>query len=355
MKKMLTLALSLAMTLSLAACSNPSNAPAPSNPDNSAAPATSSAASESYVIRIGHGYTADHPVNLAIEKMAEDVSAKTDGRVTFDIYPNAELGNESVMTEMIQNGTLEMGIMSSSTISGFEPTLQAFDLPYLFANFDVAYEVLDGEAGEVVSQNVLNNAGMRNLAYWENDYRDFSNNVRPITCPEDLAGIKMRVPSMPMLTTWLDSIGCIPTTIPGNEIYSSLQQKIVDGQENGPIMTYVGGYYEELTYFSMTNHVYGGALCLINEMYWQSLPQDIQSALSECAISARDYERELNATIRQDCIDKMEEAGVKINYLSDEQIAVFQESAKIVYPSIEETIGSDLYNLVLAKVEEASK
>lgn len=212
MKKLFALLLALAMVLSLAACGEDAA-------DNGGEGGDTA---ETYTIRIAHGYTADHPVNLAVEKMAEDVAAATDGRVTFDIYPNAEIGNESVMTEMIQNGTLEMGIMSSSTISGFEPTLQAFDLPYLFSDFDVAYEVLDGEAGDVVSANILNNAGMRNLAYWENDYRDFSNNVRPITCPEDLKGIKMRVPAMPMLTTWLESIGCIPTTIPGNEIYSSL-------------------------------------------------------------------------------------------------------------------------------------
>lgn len=345
MKKLFALLLASTLALSLTACGVQKQA--------EKSPAEETA--DTYILKIGHGYTADHPVNQAVQKMADDVTAATNGRVTFEIYPDAQLGNESVMTEMIQNGTLEMGIMSSSTISGFEPTLQAFDLPYLFANFDIAYEVLDGEAGDTVSANILNNAGMRNLAFWENDYRDFSNNIKPITCPEDLKGIKMRVPSMPMLTTWLESIGCIPTTIPGNEIYSSLQQGIVDGQENGPIMTYVGGYYEELTYFSMTNHVYGGACCLINESFYQSLPEDIQNVLAECAITARDYEREQNASIRQDCIDKMVEAGIEVNYLTDEQIAVFQESAKTVYPSIEQTIGTDLYNLVLQKVEEASK
>lgn len=353
MKKLLALALTLATSLSLAACGTPQNPGSAGGSTGGNSAADPDTQEQTYVINIAHGYTADHPVNLAVQKMAEDVGAKTNGRVTFNIHPDATLGNETVMTEMIQNGTLEMGIMSSSTISGFEVTLQAFDLPYLFADFDIAYQVLDGEAGDVVSDNILNHAGIRNLAYWENDYRDFSNNVRPITAPEDLAGIKMRVPSMPMLTTWLESIGCIPTTIPGNEIYSSLQQRIVDGQENGPIMTYVGGYYEELTYFSMTNHVYGGACCLINENFWQSLPEDIQNALAECAVSARDYERELNAEIRQECIDNMTAAGVQINYLTDEQIAVFQESAKTVYPSIEETIGSDLYNLVLEKVAEA--
>lgn len=348
MKKQIALLLATAMLLVFSACGTEGG--------GQSADIESSGEDEvNYVIKIGHGYTADHPVNLAVQKMAEEVGEKTEGRVTFDIYPNAELGNETVMTEMIQNGTMEMGIMSSSTISGFEPTLQTFDLPYLFADFDVAYEVLDGEVGDIVSQNVLDHAGMRNLAYWENDYRDFSNNIRPITCPEDLAGIKMRVPSMPMLTTWLDGIGCIPTTIPGNEVYSSLQQGIVDGQENGAIMTYMGGYYEELTYFSMTHHVYGGAMCLVNESFWQSLPSDIQQVLAECAVSARDYERELNAEIRQDCIDKMEAAGIQINYLSDEEMAAFQESAKTVYPSIEETIGTELYNLVLQKVAEAEE
>lgn len=120
-------------------------------------------------------------------------------------------------------------------------------------------------------------------------------------------------------------------------------------------MTYVGGYYEELAYFSMTNHVYGGACCLVNETFYQSLPEDIQQVLAECAISARDYEREQNATIRQECVDKMIEAGVQVNYLSEDEIAVFQESAKTVYSSIEETIGTDLYELVLQKVEEAAK
>ena len=350
MKKKIAFLLSAVLMFSLSACGQPtgpsSTSNTPENPDNQAE-------GQTYVIKIGHGYTADHPINMAIEKMAEDVAEMTNDRVTFEVFPDAQLGNETVMTEMIQNGTLEMGIMSSSTISGFEATLQAFDLPYLFADYDIAYAVLDGEAGDVVSENVLNHAGMRNLAYWENDYRDFSNNVRPITKPEDLAGIKMRVPSMPMLTSWLELVGCIPTTIPGNEIYSSLQQGIVDGQENGPIMTYVGGYYEELEYFSMTNHVYGAACCLINENFWQSLPEDIQNALAECAVTARDYQRELNAEIRQDCIDKMEEAGVVINYLDDDQVAAFQESARQVYPTIEETIGTDLYNLVLDKVAEA--
>lgn len=349
MKKSLAFLLSLILAFSLVACGSTGGEAGGETPTGG----EETPEAQTYTIKIGHGYTADHPVNLAIEEMGRLLDEKTGGAVKFEIYPDAQLGNETVMTEMIQNGTLEMGIMSSSTISGFEPTLQAFDLPYLFADFDVAYTVLDGAAGDAVTANILKNAGMRNLAYWENDYRDFSNNIKPITTPEDLKGIKMRVPSMPMLTTWLEGIGCIPTTIPGNEIYSSLQQKIVDGQENGPIMTYVGGYYEELKYFSMTNHVYGGACCLVNEQYWQSLPAEIQSALAECAVLARDYERQLNAEIRQDCVDKMIEAGVEVNYLDADQIAVFQESAKQVYPSIEATIGTDLYNLVLAEVAAA--
>lgn len=357
-KLALGLTLTLMLGLFLTACGSP-GAGGSTGPGSSAAVkgGTSSAGEAqqaTYTIRIGHGYPADHPVNLAVKKMVEEVETKTQGRVKFEIHPNAELGNESAMSEMIQNGTLQMGVMSTSTISGFEPTVQLFDLPYLFPSTAVAYKVLDGKVGDMVSANMLSHAHMQNLAYYENDYRDFFNNVRPIQTPDDLKGIKMRVPAMPMLTNWLKKIGCLPTTIPGNEVYSSLQQGIVDGLENGPIMTYLGGYYECVKYYSVTDHVYGAAMVLINEDYWKSLPQDIQKILSDAAYSSRVYEREQNASIRQSCIDKMEKTGIKVNYLTDEQVAVFQKSAKdAVYSDIKNVVGTDLYNGAMDAVAEA--
>lgn len=236
-------------------------------------------------------------------------------------------------------------------MSAFEPSLQIFDFPYLFPDYESAYKVLDGEIGQKIGEKLLPK-DMRVLVYLENDYRNFSNNNKPIVQVDDLKGLKIRVPETPILIEWLKDIGAAPTPIAYNELYSSLQTKVVDGQDNGVLLTYTAKYYEVQDYYSLTKHIYAPAPLLINETFWQSLPQDIQKIIQEAAVEMREYQRELDRENSAKFLKEMETAGLTVNEISPENLKGFVKSTESVYRKFQEKVDNDILNQILAETRK---
>lgn len=297
-------------------------------------------------INLAHGGDQVHPWNTAAKKFAEEVRKESAGEIDVRIYTAGQMGSDREMLESTQSGSLQMSAISTMAMSGFEPTMQIFDLPYLLPDYATAYRVLDGEIGETIA-NTLVKKGVRNLAYWENDYRQLSNSKKPITSVEDVAGLKIRVPETPILIGWLESLKAIPTPIAYTELYTSLQQRVVDGQDNGIFLMHSAKYYEVQDYYTLTNHIYAPVAFMINERFYQKLSPQHQKIIKTAAENARDFQRRLSAEIRTARLNEMKEAGLKVTELSPQAQASFRESSQPVYEKMKSVVDQQLLKQIL--------
>lgn len=308
--------------------------------------ATPALAAKTITINLAHGGDPVHPWNTASQQFAKEVAEESGGAIDVRIYTAGQMGGDREMLESTQSGALQMSAISTMAMSGFEPSMQIFDLPYLMSTYKVAYQVLDGEIGEKVAGALLKK-GVRNLAYWENDYRQLSNSKRPINSVDDVAGLKIRVPETPILIGWLEGLKAIPTPIAYTELYTSLQQGVVDGQDNGIFLMHSAKYYEVQDYYTLTNHIYAPVAFLVNERFFQKLSPEHQQIIKIAAVHARDFQRELSGELRASRLAEMKEAGLKVNELSPEAVEEFRESAKPVYEKMKSSVDQQLVGQIL--------
>ncbi|MDW7677998.1 MAG: TRAP transporter substrate-binding protein, partial [Bacillota bacterium] len=303
-KKSLVLLLALVFlsVFALAGCSP--GAPAAPEPAADAPAADAPAAPEpsaeaEYVIRVGHTNAPDHYYQWGLEYFAERVAEKTDGRVEILVFPADQLGGQRQEVEGLMIGTHDMVLVSTMVLSNFEPAIGAFDLPFLFSNREHAFKVLDGEIGDEVAAK-FEDQGIKLLAYWENGYRYITNSVRPIVVPEDVRGLKIRVPESPVFLSTFTAMGAAATPMAFGEVFSALQLGTVDGQENPAGHVIHNAFYEVQDYISLTGHFYTAQPLAMSKDLYDSLPADIQQAIVEAAIEARDYERQLSVESEED-------------------------------------------------------
>ena len=301
-------------------------------------------------IRLAHGGDPVHPWNSAAEKFAEQVKEESNGEIEVQIFTAGQMGSDREMLESTQSGALEMSVISTMAMSGFEPYLQIFDLPYLFPDYESAYSILDGEIGNKVSEKLVSK-GLRNMAYWENDFRQLSNSTKVIDSIDDLNGMKIRVPETPILISWLENLNAVPTPIAYTELYTSLQQGIVEGQDNGIFLSHSAKYYEVQDYYTLTNHIYAPAAFLINESFYQGLTDKHKEIIEKATTDARDYQRQLNADLRDERLQEMKDAGLQVTELSAEALEEFRTSAKEVYEDMKDVIDYDLLQEILAQTK----
>jgi len=302
-------------------------------------------------LTLGHPTQRDSTWHAAAVKFKELVEKRTDNRVKINIFPAGELGNERELAEQLQSRAIDLTLVSTMTMSSFEPSVQIFDFPYLFPTHEKAYAVLDGKVGNLVAE-ILKKKNFHVLAYMENEYRGISNSKRPVNVPADLKGMKMRVPEAPVLAKWLESLGSAPTPIPSTELYTALQTGIVDGQDNGIILTYSHKVASVQKYYSITNHIYGNLPIFINEQRWQSLPPDIQDIIQKAAYETRDYERKISAEYRAKYLAEMKKMGVIVNDITPENMKLFIQSARVLYPSFKKMVDPAVYDAAMEAIKD---
>ena len=178
---------------------------------------------QDYTFKFAHILTTDTPAHMAAEFLAETVAEKSEGKIAIEIFPGGQLGNDTEIVEQIQVGAAHMGIPPTAKLGQFEPRMQLFDLPYIFPTPDAAYAVLDGEIGSELLAT-LDGQGLYGAAYWESGFKQLTNNIRPIATPEDLAGIKMRTMSSPLIIEQYETWGANPIPIAFAEVYNALEQ-----------------------------------------------------------------------------------------------------------------------------------
>lgn len=294
------------------------------------------------------------PHYKAAEAWAEKLEEESAGNIKLKVFPDGQLGGEREMFEAVQNGSLDVGIISSSVYSSFEPKLSVLDIPFLVSDFDEAEKLMEGPVGEELDKLLLNK-GIRNLAWAHNDFRVITNNKQPISKPEDLSDVKMRVPESKVLADWYKEMGTMAVPMPFPDIYTALQQKVVDGQDNGPILSFAAKFFEHQQYLTVSNHQYSPAGFFFSEAVWETLSADQQEILQSTALEAAEVEKQAIREFNETAIKSMEEAGVETTYLEGEAIQAFQATTEPFLDDIREIAGDELMDLVLKEAEYESQ
>ncbi|WP_434399660.1 DctP family TRAP transporter solute-binding subunit [Planococcus sp. 11815] len=337
MKKLTGLIL-LMLVLILAACGRP---------DSGSSSGDEGGDGETYTIRLAHLVPEEQSSHVAAVDFKEKLESESDGRITVELYPNGQLyGSDREAIEAVQLGNIEMTIPAVAAMASFNEKFQVFDLPFLFNNNEAAYKALDGELGQELMADLESN-GLKGLVFGENGFRHVSNNEGPIEKPEDMEGLKMRTLESPLHTDTFNAFGANASPFAFGELYTALQQGTYDAMDCPISLYYTNKFYEVQDYLTLTGHVYAATSLLMNDDFYNSLPEDLQELLMEASEEFRDQQRELAQQQDTEFMEQLEAEGMQINDLTDEQRDAFREAAAPVYEKYEGQIGKDLIDRAL--------
>jgi tripartite ATP-independent transporter DctP family solute receptor len=295
-------------------------------------------------LKLGHAVAVEHPYHLGAIKFSELVAQKTKNRVKIDVYPSTQLGNERDMVEGLQLGTIDLVVTSTGPLGGFVPKIFVVDLPFLFRDRDHAYKVLDGPIGKDLF-DAFSPKGIKGLAFWENGFRQITNNVRPIEKPEDLKGIKIRTMENKVHLASFRAFGASPTPMAWSEVYTALQQKTIDAQENPIAIIYHQKIAEVQKFLALTGHFYSPTPLLMSLKVFNSLPKDFQKIFEDTAIECATYERNLLRDSEAKQIAELKTKGMQVTTPNKKP---FQDAAASVYKEFEAQFGKETIDKIIA-------
>lgn len=286
-------------------------------------------------LKLAHGLDINHPVHQGMEYMGELVREKSGGRMNIEIYPSGQLGSERQCLELLQIGSLGMTKVSASVMENFAPNLKVFSLPYIFRDKAHAFAVLDGPIGkDLLVQS--DQFWLRGLTYFDAGYRSFYTKNKPINAPSDLKGLKIRVQESQTSMNMIRAMGGSPTPISWGELYTALQQGVVDGAENNPPSFYLSRHYEVCKYYTLNEHTSVPDILVIGTVAWNRLTPQEQQWLQEAADEATDYQRKLWAEAEAEALTEVKKAGVEVTYPAKEPFAKGVQSLYESYKSDKE-------------------
>jgi len=263
------------------------------------------------VLKLAHGLNTDHPVHKAMLFMAEKVKEKSAGKMRVDVYPSEQLGSERECIERLQIGGLAMTKTSSSPMESFVEKIKVLGLPYLFRDSGHYWKVLKGPIGkELLSAG--ESKGLKGVCFYDAGARSFYTAKKQIKTPADLAGMKIRVQKSPMAQEMVKTMGGNPTPIDWGELYTSLQQGVVDGAENNPPSLNTSRHYEICKYYSLDEHTRPPDMVLISTVVWSKLTAEQQEILQQAADESVEFQRKLWKEFVAESLDIVTAAGVTI-------------------------------------------
>lgn len=303
-------------------------------------------------IKFTNGVNEDHPVGAGVKKMQEVLAAKTGGKLKIVAFWGGAAGGDLPATQALRAGTQEMVCTSTSPLVGIVKELGAFDLPFLFANEKEADAVLDGPAGQYFNKK-LEEAGLVNLAYWENGFRNLTNSKRAVAKAEDFEGVKVRVMQNNIFLDTFKTLGTNAVPMAFGEVFTALETKTIDGQENPFVTIDTSKFYEVQKYLSVTRHAYTPFLILYSKKLWDGLSPQEQAVLREAAIEGQKVQR---ATIRAQsdkALAALKAKGMTVNEITPAEQKRMFDKVKPVYDKNVPTIGSEAVTQVLDALKKA--
>ena len=276
-------------------------------------------------------------------KFAELVAEKTDGKVEVKVFPNEQLsgGNQSKGVEMLKSGGIDISYHSNIIYSVLDERFGVISLPWLLADEAAADEKLEGEGGKAIN-DLLKEHNIVGLGYGENGFRQLTNSKKEIKTPADISGSKIRVPGMKMYISLFQSLGADPISMNFSEVFTSLQQGAIDGQENPLDVIDTSKLYEVQKYMSMWNYSYDAIILGMNQDKFDSLDEATQTALVEAGKEASEYQKQVNRESAESQLKKFEEKGMTITPVEDIDVEGFKALAEETYTEYEPIIGKEL-------------
>jgi len=299
-------------------------------------------------IKIAHGLDQTHPVHLAMVYMSERVAEKSNGKIQMTVYPSQQLGTERECLELLQIGSLGMTKVSSSVLEGFAPLYKVFSLPFIFESEEHKFKVFESELGKELlasPQKYL----LKGLCFYDAGSRSFYTKNKPVMSPDDLTGLKIRVQESATSVKMVNALGGSATPIAWGELYTALQQGVVDGAENNPPSFFTSRHYEVCKFFSLDEHTSVPDVLLISSVLWNSLTDEEKRWIQEAADESYKYQKKLWKEATEEALKKVQKAGVEIFYPDK---STFQ---KKVVPLIDEFKSEpEVYELV-QKIKNLNK
>ena len=308
--------------------------------------ATSGIAAD-FVMKVSHVVSDSTPKGKAAAFLEKRIEELTAGKIDVQVFPNSQLYGDGEEMKALVMDNVQLIMPSLSKFTSIAPEMQLFDLPFLFKDKDHLYKVMDGEVGNILKSKIDAKKQMIALDYWDAGFKHFSTNAKPIVLPEDAAGHKYRIQSSKVLEAQFKAIGGNPQVLPFSEVYSALQQGVVDGTENPLSNFYTKKFHEVQSSLTLSQHGYLGYLVVMNEQFWNKLPKDLQANVAQAMKEATKLEREESAkedALMMESLTKYAKDTNKLQIieLTDAQKQEWKKSMSVVYPQFYDVIGEDL-------------
>ncbi len=326
----------------LCGCGGAASGSAPSG--NAAATADAASGSgEPIVLKIGVSTGENDPRNVAARSFAEEIKEKTNGAVTAEIYDSGSLGADAALIGALalNDGSVDVVISDASNFSDYEPSMAVSAMPFLFEDFDTAWEFMDSDIEASAEEKLLDD-NIRVLTHYCNGFRCVTNSIHPIETPDDMEGLLIRTPQNPVIMATMTELGANPQPLDFSELYDALKAGNYDAQENPIPVIYNNNLYEVQKYLSVTNHIYSGMCFAISEAVWKKLTPEQQEIVKNAAEASAKLDRESNRAQTEELIASLEEAGMEIN---EPELGPFKDATASVLEKQKDTLGDLLPRL----------
>jgi tripartite ATP-independent transporter DctP family solute receptor len=293
-----------------------------------------------------------HPIVVGMEKFKELVEAKSGGKIKVNLFPGGALGSDQANVAALQGGTLEMVSMNSGILANQVKEFAIFDFPFMFGGETEADAVLDGAFGHKMHA-MLADKGLIGLTYFELGFRQITNSKRPITKVEDLEGLKLRVIPNPINVDWVKALGANPTPLPFPEVYSAMEQRAIDGQENPETVIAANKFYEVQKHIVISNHQYNPQSILISKKFWDGLNSEQQKWVAQAAEEAARFQRGQARGAVATAVDTLKKNGMQVTAFSPVELAKLRDKLRPVTAKYGVTVGQELVKELQADLEKA--
>jgi len=273
-----------------------------------AAPRLAGAQQAQWTYKYANNLPETHPMNIRAREMAAAIKQETNGRFDLQIFPNSQLGSDTDTLSQIRSGGVEFFTLSGLILSTLVPAASINGMGFAFPDYDTVWKAMDGDLGAYIRAQIAKANLIAMEKIWDNGFRQTTTSTKPVQMPDDFRGMKLRVPVSPLWTSMFKALDASPASINFNEVYSALQTRVVDGQENPLAIISTAKLYEVQKYCSLTNHMWDGFWFLANRRAWEALPDDVRGVVAKhvnaAGVRERDDVAKLNATLQQDLAAK---------------------------------------------------
>jgi tripartite ATP-independent transporter DctP family solute receptor len=305
--------------------------------------ATSPAMAQQIKARMGHVFAANSSMDQATQEFAKLVGERTNGKIEITVFPASQLGGEQAQARELSRGSLELALLNPGSLAGMNPLLDIHYLPYIASDFKQVDKIFYNPKGvlQTTLRETLAKSNIETLGYFELEFRAVTNSNRPVETPADMKGLKLRVPGSAAIKGFFEEAGSQVVVMPFPELFTALQQKSVDGQDNGASITYESRLFETQKYMTLTNHVYAMGTVASSSKFWAKLSEAEKKVLLDTAAEVTKKQIQKNRELNAEFLRKIEASGIKVTRPSAQAMAEFEKVGQRVWDKLADTYGSD--------------